>query len=141
MLRIILALAAVLAAAVPSDNDFVSTWRAPGTEPLNFAGKKVAAVLIIDDNNLRVSAEEALAREISARGPVGVPAYRIIPKEELSNKESARGWFERAGIAGLVVLRLVQTDTAKVYDSAIWVSGYYGYAWDYWGTSWASVYP
>jgi hypothetical protein len=141
MIRITLALTALLFLAAASDNDFVSTWRAPGSEPLNFAGKKVAAVLVIDDNNLRVSAEEALAREITARGPIGVPAYRIIPKEELANTNSAKGWFERAGIAGLVVLRFVQTDTTKVYDSAIWVSGYYGYAWDYWGTSWASVYP
>lgn len=139
MIRTILAIVGLL--VILPDNDFISTWRAPGSEPLNFAGRKVAAVLIVDDNNLRVSAEEALAREITARGPIGVPAYRIIPKEELSKKDAAKGWFERAGIAGLVVLRLVQTDTAKVYDSAIWVSGYYNYAWDYWGTSWASVYP
>ncbi len=133
--------ALVLTLVALADNNFISTWKAPGAEPLNFTGKKVAAVLIIDDNNLRVSAEEALAREITARGSIGVPAYRIIPKEELTKKDAAKGWFERAGIAGLVVLRLVQTDTTKVYDSAIWVSGYYGYAWDYWGASWASVYP
>jgi hypothetical protein len=139
VIRTVLAIVGLL--VMLPDNDFISTWRAPGSEPLNFAGRKVAAVLIVDDGNLRVSAEEALAREITARGPIGVPAYRIIPKEELSKKDAAKGWFERAGIAGLVVLRLVQTDTAKVYDSAIWVSGYYNYAWDYWGTSWASVYP
>jgi hypothetical protein len=141
-----LALALIAALIVPAaltarpDNDFISTWRAPGSEPLNFAGRKVAAVLIIDDQNLRVSAEEALARELTARGSVGVPGYRIIPKEELT-KDAAKGWFERAGIQGLVILRLVKTDTAKVYSSAIWASGYYNYAWDYWGTSWASVYP
>jgi hypothetical protein len=39
------------------------------------------------------------------------------------------------------VLRLVQTDTAKVYSSAVWVSGYYNNAWDYWGYGWTSVYP
>jgi hypothetical protein len=133
-----LVLIALLAAA---GDDFVSTWRAPGSEPLNFAGRKVAGVMIIDDNNIRVSAEEALAREITARGPVGVAAYRIIPKELLTDKDAAKAWFERAGIQGLVVLRLVKTDTAQVYSSAVWVSGYYNYAWDYWGTSWASVYP
>ena len=122
-------------------NEFVSTWKAPGAEALNFAGRKVAAVLIVDDHSLRMSVEEALAREISARGSVGVPAYRIIPKEELANKDAAKGWFERAGIAGLVVLRLVQTDTEKVYSAAVWSSGYYNYAWDYWGHGWASVYP
>ena len=120
------------AIAALAQNDFVSTWKAPGTAPLDFAGRKVAAVLIVDDTGLRVSAEEALAREISARGPTGVPAYRIIPKEELKKKDAAKGWFERAGIAGLVVLRPVDLETEKVYSSAVWASGYYNYAWDYW---------
>jgi hypothetical protein len=133
--------AALLSFAGAADNEFLSTWKAPGAEMMDFAGRKVAGVMIIDDQNIRVSAEEALAREISARGPTGVPAYRIIPKEELTNKDNARGWFERAGIQGLVVMRLVQTDKEKVYSSAIWVSGYYNNAWDYWGYGWGSVYP
>ena len=145
MRTLVFALAAALTALTPPtsliDDDFVSTWKAPGAGPMNFAGRKVAAVLIVDDDSLRVSAEEALAREISARGPNGVPAYRIIPKEELTKKDAAKGWFERAGVQGLVVLRLVQTDVDKVYSSAMWVSGYYGNAWDYWGYGWGNVYP
>ena len=122
-------------------DDFVSPWKAPGAGPMDFAGRKVAGVLIVDDDSLRISAEEALAREISARGPNGVPAYRIIPKEELKKKDAARGWFERAGVQGLVILRPVQTDVEKVYSSAMWVSGYYGNAWDYWGYGWGAAYP
>ena len=135
------ALALALTAMTATADDFVSTWKAPGAGPMNFAGRKVAGVLIVDDDSLRVSAEEALAREISARGPNGVPAYRIIPKEELTRKDAAKGWFERAGVQGLVVLRLVQTDVNKVYSSAMWVSGYYGNAWDYWGYGWGAAYP
>src|SRR6478609_3052479 len=137
----ILAFALAAALTALTADDFVSTWKAPGAGPMNFAGRKVAAVLIVDDDSLRVSGEEALAREISARGPNGVPAYRIIPKEELSKKDAAKGWFERAGVAGLVVLRPVKTETEKVYSSALWVSGYYNYAWDYWGYGWANVVP
>jgi len=127
--------------AFGQSNEFVSTWKTPGAEALNFAGRKVATVLIVDDHSLRMSVEEALAREVSARGAVGVPAYRVIPKEELTKTDAAKGWFERAGIQGLVVLRLVKTDTEKVYSAAVWSSGYYNYAWDYWGHGWASVYP
>ena len=133
------ALGAAIAGA--ADNEFISTWKAPGAGPMNFAGRKVAAVLITDDESLRVSAEEALAREITARGPTGVPGYRIIPREEVRNPESAKGWFERAGIEGLVVLRLVQTDTTKVYSSVVWSSGYYGNPWSYWGNGWETVTP
>ena len=139
LLVLTLGIGAAFAAA--AQNDFVSTWKADGVTQIDFAGKKVAAVLIVDDDSLRVPTEEALAKEITARGPVGVPAYRIIPKPELSKKDAAKGWFERAGVAGLVVLRPVKTETEKVYSSAIWASGYYNYAWDYWGSSWAAVYP
>jgi len=130
--------AAVLAAA---SNEFISTWKAPAAARMNFTGRKVAAVVITDDSNLRVSAEEALAREISDRGPAGVPAYRIIPREEVTKKDAAKAWFARAGVEGLVVLRPVKTDTEKVYSSVVWSSGYYSYAWDYWDYGWASVTP
>jgi hypothetical protein len=126
---------------VASGNDFVSTWKADGITSIDFSGRKVAGVVVTDDTSLRVAGEEALAREISARGPTGVPAYRIIPKEEVKKSDAAKGWFERAGVAGLVIMRPVATETTKVYSSAMWVSGYYNYAWDYWGTSCASVYP
>ena len=138
-----IACAVALGAAVAgaADNEFISTWKAPGAGTMNFAGRKVAAVLITDDDSLRVSAEEALAREISARGPTGVPGYRIIPREEVRNTDAAKAWFEKAGIEGLVVLRLVQTDTTKVYSSVVWSSGYYGDPWSYWGNGWATVTP
>jgi hypothetical protein len=138
-LLFVMVLGAAIAAA--ADNEFVSTWKADGVTSINFTGRKVAAVVVTDDDNLRVAGEEALAREISARGPTGVPAYRFIPREEVKKSDAAKGWFERAGVAGLVIMRPVQTDVTKVYSSAVWVSGYYNYAWDYWGTSWASVYP
>jgi hypothetical protein len=136
------AAALVVCAAVVAlaQNDFVSTWKADGVTQINFTGRKVATVLMVDDTNLQVSAEEALAREITARGATGVPAYRIVPKPELK-KDTAKGWFERNNIAGLVILRPVKTETEKVYSSAVWVSGYYGYAWDYWGYGWANVVP
>jgi hypothetical protein len=118
----------------------VSTWKAPGAAPIDFAGKKVGAALIVDDENLRVSAEEALARELDARGSIGVPAYRVVPREELRNKDAAKGFFERAGIAGLVVLRLVGTETTSTDSPVVWSSGYYAHPWDYWGASWTQPY-
>ena len=124
-----------------ADNEFLSTWKAPGAGPIDFTGRKVAAVLIADDVSVRVAAEEALVREVAARGANGVAAYRVIPKELLADKDGAKAWFEKQRIEGLVILRVVQTDKQKVYSSAMWVSGYYNYAWDYWGYGWANVYP
>ena len=135
------AVALVVMLAVPIQNDILSTWRAPGAKEIDFTGRKVVAVLIVDDHELRVAAEEALARELIARGSTGVAAYRVIPKELLTDKEAAKTWFERAKVDGLVILRVVKTETEKVYSSVVWSSGYYGNAWDYWGYGWGTVTP
>ena len=115
---------------------FKSTWNAPGAGPLNFAGKKVVALVIADDQNLEISSEEALGRELIARGVDGVAAYRLIPREELRDKDKAKGWFTRANVAGVVVMRLVgapQGDGlhARHVGVAIlrFTVGYYGYGW------------
>src|ERR1700704_3515421 len=79
-------------ALAAADHKLTSTWKAPGAAPFNFAGKKVAALVMTTDEGLRMSAEEALAREITARGPKGVAAYRVIPREELTDKAKAKGW-------------------------------------------------
>src|SRR5438105_1621846 len=84
----------------------------------------VTAVVMVEDLSLQMSAEEALAREISARGPVGVASYRIVPREDLKDKDKAKGWLERAGVQGLVSMKIVDTDKQKVYSSVVWSSGY-----------------
>lgn len=101
-----------------------TTWAAPGVT-LDFAGKKVVAIALSNDMNVKMSAEEALAREITTRGPVGVAAYRAIPKEELADKDRAQQWFARTGVAGAVLLRVVNVDTTKEYSSVMFGAAYY----------------
>ena len=138
---VVIACVVAITAVDAADNEFIRTWKAPDAKPLNFAGRKVAAVVIVDDQNLQIAAEEALSREIAARGPNAVPAYRIIPRPELAKKESAKSWLEKAGVQGLVIMRLVDTDTRKTYSSVVFSSGYYANAWDYWGHGWGAAYP
>ena len=126
---------------VAAEHRFTSTWKAPGTGPLNFAGKRVAALVITTDDSLRMSAEAALAREITARGPKGVAAYTLIPREELTDKDKAKGWFERSAVEGVVAMRIVGVDKTRSYSAVVWSSGYYGNFWDYDGTGWATVTP
>ena len=130
---------AVLLAA--DDYTLTSTWKAPGEGPLNYAGRKVVALVIAKDDSLRMSAEEALAREISARGPLGTAAYRLIPREELADKDKAKAWFERTGVEGVVALRIVGKDEQRVYSAVVWSSGYYGNFYDYYGYGWATAAP
>src|SRR5687767_4196477 len=100
---ILVALAVVigLGVSVAAKTKFSSVWKAPDAATVSFAGKKVAALVIDKDDSLRVAGEEALVRELDARGMKGVASYRMVPKEELQSADKARVWFERAGVEGV----------------------------------------
>ncbi|HEY9183244.1 MAG TPA: hypothetical protein VIQ99_08595, partial [Gammaproteobacteria bacterium] len=132
-------LGAVAAAAVCTacaGSAFVSSWRAPDASPLQVGGSKVAAVVMMEQVSSRRAAEDALARELTARGAEGVPMYMILPDDDPSDEPAARAALERQGFAGVVVLRPVDTQQEIVatpvytgpYYSMYW-GGYYGYGW------------
>ena len=119
---------------------FTSTWAAPDAAKITFKGQKVVALVMSDDISLRMSAEEALTRELTARGMNGVSAYRLIPREELKDPERARGWFEREAVAGVVALRPVGQHKEKRYPADIWASPTYSTLWGYYPYGWTTVY-
>jgi len=135
---LLIALTAVTLAA--AGQKFSATWKSPATEGMSFAGKKVAALVMTDDESLRMSSEEALVREMQGRGIDAIAAYRIIPREELKDKDAAKGWLERAGVAGIVVLRPVSAEQEKVYAPSVWVTSTYSTLWGYYGYGWTSFY-
>lgn len=133
-------LALVLGITVTAATKFSSVWKAPGTERLSFADRKVAALVISDDQSLRMSGEEAMSRELAARGVQAVQAFRLVPREELKDAEKARGWFERAGVEGVVAMRPVSAGTVRTWQPSSWSTPYYGSLWGYWGYGWGSIY-
>jgi len=134
------ALIAIAASVAASEPKFLDVWRSPEISRLNFAARKIAALVIADDQSLQMSGEEALTRELTARNTNGVASYRLVPREELKNADTARGWFERAGVQGVVALRPVSRETEKSYSPVVWSSGYYQSFWGYYGYGWSSVY-
>ena len=139
-------LIATLAAAVASVTvlaaapKFTSAWRSPDAGSVSFAGKKVAALVISQDDSLRVAGEEALVRELTARGLQSVATYRIAPKEELQSADRAKGWFEKANVDGVVAMRPVSNDKRTTYNPGTWLSPSYSSLWGYYGYGWGSVY-
>jgi hypothetical protein len=129
-----------VAAAMAAGPMFTSTWKSPSAQGVTFTGKKVVALIITSDENLRVSGEEQLARELTALGMQGTPAYRMIPREELTSAERARPWFERAGIDGVVSLRPVSMDTRRTEGPTVWTQPNYSTLWGYYGYGWTTVY-
>ena len=141
MRRILLAavMTVLVAGAAVQAAKFKSIWKAPDVERLGFAGKKVAAAVISDDQDLQVSAEEALANELIARGVKGVAAYRVIPREEMRDKVKVKGWFERSGVEGLVVMRIISADKEVSYTPDVWVTTMYSNPWDYYAYGWGTA--
>ena len=135
------ALGAALSATLLAGPKFTSTWKAPEAATTSFAGKKVAALIISDDQDLRVSGEEALVRELAGLGLAqGVATYRIIPREELKDADKAKGWYEKASVEGVVSMRLVKADVRKTWTPSTWSSPFYSTLWGYYPYSWGSVY-
>ena len=118
---------------------FTSTFKSIDAGAMSFAGKKVAALVMSNDDSLRVAGEESLVRELTARGMQAVATYRIAPKEELSKAETARPWFERANVEGVFVIRPVSADTRQ-YSGGTWLSQNYSTLWNYYGYGWTTVY-
>jgi len=134
-----LVLAAAAAATACASTSFHSTWKAPGAGPLNFKGRKVAALIVSKEEGVRYGAEDALARELTARGVVGIPAYSLIPKELTRDKEKAKEFLEKAQVAGVVAMRVVGKDQQITSSpgaywggptyATFWGGGYYGWGW------------
>jgi hypothetical protein len=130
----------VFGASLVAKTTFSSVWKAPNAASVTFKGKKVAALVIDGDMSLRVSGEEALVRELNALGIESVAAYRLAPKEELQSADRAKGWFERAQVAGVVAFRAINDDRRRTYQPATWTTTYYQSFWGYYGNSWSAVY-
>jgi hypothetical protein len=128
-------------AALAQSYEFRSSWKAQDIQKLDMAGKKVAAVVVSSDESLRMSAEEAMARELNSRGFVGVAGYRSIPAELLQDGDKAHAWFEKTGVSGVVILRLLSVDKERVASAVVWTSTSYQSFDNYYATAWHTVTP
>ena len=138
--RSALVVTAAAVAAACASTSFVSSWRNPAAEPGSFKGQKVVALVMSKEQGVRFGAEDALARELTARGIVGIPAYSLIPKELEQDKDKAKEFLDKANVVGVVAMRVVGKDQ-QVTQSAggmywggpayatFWGGGYYGYGW------------
>ena len=139
---LILSVLTILTAGLMAAEDpkFTSTWKWMDAKSVSFAGSKVAALVITKDDSLRMSGEEALVRELNARGLQGVATFRIVPRPELEAAEKAKVWYDKAAVEGVVALRPVSSEKVKSYSSAVWTSAPYGSFWSYYPYGWSTLY-
>jgi hypothetical protein len=140
--KAVLAATAAVTLAACATTSLQSTWKNPAAAPLSLKGKKVVALVVVDEEALRYAAEDEAAREITVHGGVGVPAYTLLPQAEIRDKERARAIFEKEGIEGVVVLRPVAKEkvltgsfSGSPYSGSFWGPGFWGA-----GAGWGSGY-
>jgi hypothetical protein len=140
LLNVTLVCALALAVTLAAAPKFVSTWKSPDAGSVSFAGKKVASLIITDDQSLQMSAEEALVRELAAVGlPNAISSIRIVPRDELRDPVKARVWYEKQSVEGVVAMRLVKADTRQTWTPVMWTSPTYSSFWGYYGYGWSSL--
>jgi hypothetical protein len=127
-----------LAACTPSEPVFVSSYRPPDAEPLAMRGEKMAAAVLMQDQEKRAIAENTLAEEISKRGAIGVPMHRILPSATPDDEATARAAIEGAGVKGVIVMRPKKVKTsittpATTYATAAYSGFWGGYYPGVWG--------
>ncbi len=113
--RVGLAGAALLLSACATTT-FESTWKAPDAAPVRLAGKKVAAIFMSRDPATRRRAEDAMAREITARGAEGVPSYTVLSDADVRDEAAARAKLDEQGFSGTVVMRVVGQNLQYRYE-------------------------
>jgi hypothetical protein len=140
--KAVLAATAAVTLAACATTSLQSTWKNPAAAPLSLKGKKVVALVVVDEEALRYAAEDEAAREITAHGGVGVPAYELLRQAEIRDKETARTNFEKEGIEAVVVVRPVAKEKALAgsfsgvpYAGSFWGPGFWGG-----GPGWGSGY-
>lgn len=119
-----------------ASTSFRTTWKAPDVGPIDYAGKKVAAIFVSAEESTRRRAEEALARELTSRGAEGLAAYTLVPTEQLKDQSTARATLRTAGCAGALVMRVTAREQQissypGVYSGMRYstFSGYSGWGW------------
>jgi hypothetical protein len=136
-----LAFATLLVSACATTT-FQTTWRNPEAKPIKLAGQKVVGLFISNKPALRRTAEDAMAREITARGAQGVPAYTVLDDTEIRDRAAAKAKLASLGFSGVVVMRIVGRETQYRYEPGYWwtVPHYHHFWGGYWGYGWTTVY-
>ena len=132
--------AAALYVTACGTTTFTSTWKAPGTAPIDPVGKTVAAVFVSRDESKRRPAEDQLAADLTAHGAKGVAAYTILPDALRGDGEAARAALRAAGCNGAVIMRVVGKDQQINYTPGTVMPGYYRGFGPYWGYGWGAAY-
>jgi hypothetical protein len=104
--------------------------------------RKVVVVGIFKEPDTRKIFEDEFADRLRARGIDATASHKIIPGAELPDKDVVIGAIRKHGADGILVTRVVDTETVKtsVPGQAYAVPTYYGYYGSYYSYSYRPGY-
>jgi hypothetical protein len=107
--------AALVVACVPAlpawgSTKFKTSWKAPGATVTLEEGDTVLAMVISTHDESRNGAEAVLAQELGKRGVTAIPAYSVIPRSVVQDKDKARPYIEKTGARYAIVMRVAGSD-------------------------------
>ena len=125
-----------------SRTTFHDTWKNPDAAPLDLNGKKVLAVFMSGNDTVRYPAEEAMARELSARGAEAVSAHTIFSDADLRDADAIKQQAADLGYTAAFIIRPTGTTTVYDYTPALWAGSPYRHLWGpgYWRWGWGTAF-
>src|SRR4051794_14223360 len=114
------------AGACGSSTSMDQSWTTP--QPTHRLSNLVT-VYVSHDGALRRSAEDAMAVRLASEGVHAVPAYAILPNEDMTDQQAVRTKLIGKGYDGVVAIRLLSANT-QIQANPTFV-GYWGGAWAY----------
>ena len=142
MKRLVTICTLLAAVAIPlsASVKFTSTWKSPDAGSVSFAGKKVAALVISKDESLRMSGEEALVSELTARGLKGWRPIASHPKRSSEVRRSGEGLGRQSERRRRGRDPTGERGKRQSYTPGTWMNLYYSTFTGYYGYGWGSVY-
>ena len=105
-----LVVASVPAASTWGSTKFRTSWKAPEATMTLEEGDTVLAMVMTAHEESRNGAEALLAQELGKRGVEAIPAYSVIPKSVVQDKDKARPYIEKTGSRYAIVMRVAGQD-------------------------------
>jgi hypothetical protein len=118
----------------------VKTWKNPDAQPSNWQGKKVAVfarTLLVSN---RAPAQKAMVRELNQRGIQGVLGDTLVPPEVEKDRDAVKRILAEAGIAGVVIMHIVDYQDETVVATAQYMAPSYSSFSSYWNYGMAANY-
>lgn len=130
--RIVLLVCSVVLLNACATTEVLNVWKQDGESPQKL--QKLLVVGVLQEPAYRKIFEQKLVKELQRDGVQAVPTFEQLGVKEKPSEEEARALINEHGADGVLLVRLVDSETKQVYTPGMTVmvsnsynAGWYGY--------------